>query len=212
MPARPGANEMSAAGDDDAIDIAFELQGKYLGKDYSFALMREIVRRLPWIESELEAGIHPLRSATNDAGALLLPRRAKLVLRLPRRRVRESMALCGHGLTVGGHELKVGTAKLRRLLPIGTLYARMVTAANDDEQAFMKDVASSLRALQASCEPVCGKRRTVRTETQEIVGYGLLLHGLGPEQSVRMQRVGLGDNRMLGCGVFVGHKSAAAVA
>jgi len=39
-----------------------------------------------------------------------------------------------------------------------------------------------------------------------------MLHGLGPEHSILMQRVGLGDNHMLGCGIFVGHKSVAAVA
>lgn len=203
---------MSAGGDSDAVDVAFELEGKYLDQDYSFALMREIARRLPWIESEPEAGIHPLRTAKTDASVLLLPRRAKLVLRLPQRRMQQSMALCGQDLTVGGHGLKVGRAKVRRLLPVGTLYAHIVTAANDDELTFMNDIASSLRVLQASCELVCGKRRILRAETQEIVGYSLMLHSLGPEHSILMQRVGLGDNRMLGCGIFVGHKSVAAVA
>lgn len=211
MPEQTRTDEMSADGDSGAVDIAFELEGTGLGRDYSFALMREIARRLPWIESEPEAGIHPLRSAKTDAGALLLPRRARLVLRLPRRRGRESMAMCGQNLTVGGHTLRVGAAKVRRLLPIGTLYAHIVTAANDDEQAFMNDMACSLRALQTSCELVCGKRQILRAETREIVGYSLMLHGLAPEDSILMQRVGLGHSRMLGCGIFVGHKSVAAV-
>jgi len=202
---------MSSDGGGDAVDIVFELEGKNLAGDYSFALMREIGRRLPWLESEPEAGIHPLRSAKTDAGALLLPRRAKLVLRLPQRRVPESMALCGQELSVGRHSLKVGAAKLRRLLPYGTLYAHFVTAANDDEQSFLKDIASRLQALQTPCELVCGKRRILHADTQEIVGYSLMLHGLGLEHSVLVQRVGLGDNRMLGCGIFVGHKSVAAV-
>lgn len=202
---------MSTDGDSDTVDIAFELEGRNLGQDYSFALMREIARRIPWIEAEPEAGIHPLRAVKTDAGALLLPRRAKLVLRLPRRRAQESMAMCGQDLTVGGHGLRIGAAKVRRLLPLGTLYAHMVTAANDDEQAFMSDIASRLRVLRTECELVCGKRRTLRAEAQEIAGYSLMLYGLGPEHSILMQRVGLGDNRMLGCGIFVGHKSVAAV-
>lgn len=211
MPEHTRTDEMPTDGDSGAVDIAFELEGRGLGRDYSFALMREIARRLPWIESEPEAGIHPLRSAKTDAGALLLPRRAKLVLRLPRRRGQESMAMCGQNLTVDGHTLRVGAAKVRRLLPIGTLYAHIVTAANDDEQAFLNDMASRLQALQTSCELVCGRRQILRAETQEIVGYGLMLHGLAPEHSILMQRVGLGHSRMLGCGIFVGHKSVAAV-
>ena len=209
MRERTGVDEMGGGGD--AVDIAFELEGRNLDGDYSFALMREIARRLPWIESEPEAGIHPLRAAKTDAGALLLPRRAKLVLRLPRRRVQESMALRGQELSVGGHSLKVGAAKLRRLLPYATLYAHFVTAANDDEQSFLKDIGSRLQALQTPCELVCGKRRILHADAQEIVGYSLMLHGLGQEHSVLVQRVGLGDNRMLGCGIFVGHKSVAAV-
>lgn len=211
MPERTGVDKVSSDGGGDAVDVAFELEGKNLGGDYSFALMREIARHLPWIGSEPEAGIHPIRAARTDAGALMLPRRAKLVLRIPLRRAQESMAMCGQDLNVGGHGLKVGAAKVRQLLPVGTLYAHMVIAANDDEQGFMNDVAASLRALQASCELVCGKRRIMRSGTEELTGYSLMLHGLGPAHSILVQRVGLGDNRMLGCGVFVGHKSVAAV-
>ena len=210
MPERSGANGMSSDGGGDAADIVFELEGKNLAGDYSFALMREIGRHLPWIDSEPEAGIHPLRTAKTDNDGLLLPRRAKLVLRLPQRRVQESMALCGQELSVGRHSLKIGAAKLRQLLPYATLYAHIVTAANGDEQSFLADIASRLQALQTLCELVCGKRRILHADGQEIVGYSLMLHGLAPAHSIRMQRVGLGSNRMLGCGIFVGHKSVAA--
>jgi CRISPR-associated protein Cas6 len=214
MPERTGADAMPGAGD--AVDIAFELEGNKLAGDYSFDLMQEIARRLPWLESEPEAGIHPLRSAKTDAGALLLPRRAKLVLRLPRRRGEESKTLCGQELSVGGHSLKIGEAKTRVLLPFATLYAHFVTAPDetapkDDELSFMSAVSSELRSLQTPCELVCGKRRILRAQEQEIVGYSLMLHGLALEHSIRVQRVGLGHSRILGCGIFVGHKSVAAV-
>jgi hypothetical protein len=38
-----------------------------------------------------------------------------------------------------------------------------------------------------------------------------MLHALSPEQSLRLQQHGLGPQRLLGCGIFVPHKSAAAV-
>jgi CRISPR-associated protein Cas6 len=210
MPERFAAKD-KADGSGNAVDIAFELQGKSLAGDYSFALMREIARCLPWIESEPEAGIHSLRAAKTDAGDLLLPRRAKLVLRLPERRIEESTALCGQAITVRDHRMMVGAAKVRRLVPIGTLYAHLVTAADDDEQKFLRDIASRLQALQTPCELVCGKRRTLHTGSEDIVGYSLMLHGLAHEHSVLVQRVGLGDKRMHGCGIFVGHKSVVAV-
>jgi CRISPR-associated protein Cas6 len=196
---------------DNAVDIAFNLEGKSLPADYSFALMQAVARLLPWIESEPAAGIHPLRAAKTDANDLLLPRRAKLVLRLPERRAQEAMALCGRELTVCGHRLKVGAAGMRRLLPYATLHAHFVTAGSQDELDFLKDIGVRLQALRTPCEVVCGKRRMLRAGETEIAGFSLMLHGLGLEHSILVQRIGLGDRRLLGCGIFVGHKSVAAV-
>ena len=39
-----------------------------------------------------------------------------------------------------------------------------------------------------------------------------MLHDLKLEQSALLQQVGLGEHRKLGCGIFVPHKSIAAVA
>jgi CRISPR-associated protein Cas6 len=203
--------DLRAMPEESAADVAFELQGTSLAADYSLALMREVVRRLPWIESEREAGIHALRAAKTDTGELLLPRRAKLVLRLPERRVEDAMALSGQEIAIGGRRLAVGTGKARALIPFGTLYAHLVTAAEDDEQAFLQDMAAELQAMRIACELICGKRRTAQAGGENIAGYSLMLHGLGQAHSVLVQRVGLGSRRMLGCGIFVGHKSVAAV-
>ena len=48
-------------------------------------------------------------------------------------------------------------------------------------------------------------------QIQEMTTFSMMLHGLGPEQSLRLQQRGLGPHRLLGCGLFVPHKSAAAV-
>ncbi|PIV74684.1 MAG: hypothetical protein COW56_04530, partial [Rhodocyclales bacterium CG17_big_fil_post_rev_8_21_14_2_50_68_7] len=46
---------------------------------------------------------------------------------------------------------------------------------------------------------------------ERFAGFGLMLHGLSPEDSLRMQSSGLGTNRTLGCGIFIPHKSIAPV-
>jgi hypothetical protein len=38
-----------------------------------------------------------------------------------------------------------------------------------------------------------------------------MLHGLRARDSLRVLEQGLGEHRLMGCGVFVPHKSAAAV-
>jgi hypothetical protein len=44
-----------------------------------------------------------------------------------------------------------------------------------------------------------------------IAGFSLMLHGLSVADSLRVQRAGIGPHRLLGCGIFVPHRSAAAV-
>jgi CRISPR-associated protein Cas6 len=51
----------------------------------------------------------------------------------------------------------------------------------------------------------------MQAQDTEIVGYSLMLHELSPDDSLRMQAIGLGKERKFGCGIFVPHKSAAAV-
>jgi CRISPR-associated protein Cas6 len=198
-------------GASDTVDVAFGLDGMTLPADYSFALMCEVVRCLPWLAGEPEAGIHPIRGARTDYGVVLLPRRAKLVLRLPERRVADSLALAGQQLEIAGKMLRVRDGSVRRLRPWGALYAHLVTSEDDGEQRFLEHVASRLVTLETPAQPVCGRRHTLRTDEGEIVCFSLMLHTLAPEHSIRVQCVGIGGSRKLGCGIFVPHRLAAAV-
>jgi hypothetical protein len=60
-------------------------------------------------------------------------------------------------------------------------------------------------------ERVCGKRHSMVVSGGVLNTFSLMLHALAPEQSLRLQQCGLGPHRLLGCGLFVPHKSAAAV-
>ena len=197
----------------EAVDVAFAVAvtGSALPEDYHFALLREITRHLPWFGSDREAGIHPLRGARTDYGVILLPRRAKLVLRLPASRADDALALCGRELEIAGRTMNVGAAAARALEPYGALYAQIVACDCADEGAFLASVGARLAELGAPCAPVCGRRRSIRASAREIVGFSLMLHGLAAEHSLRIQRLGLGEERKLGCGIFVPHRLAAAV-
>ena len=43
-------------------------------------------------------------------------------------------------------------------------------------------------------------------DTRAVQGYSLVIHDLKPEESLRLQGAGLGNNRFLGCGVFMPYK------
>lgn len=193
------------------VDLVFSIQGAGLPRDNRFALMREIVRCLPWFEAEVGTGIHPVKSARGNDGQLLLGRRAKLVLRLPEGRVAAAAALEGQVLDVAGSVLHVGAAHVRSLLPFGTLYAHFVVSESDDELVFLAGVAGELERLRTPCKFVCGRRQTLYAAERQLEGYSLMLHDLSPEHSLLLQQVGIGRERRLGCGILVPHKAVAAV-
>ncbi len=194
------------------IDVVFDVAGTTLPAEHAFALWRATLPWLPWLEGEPGAGIHRLRTAPTGYGVALLARRAKLALRVPVRRTSDTLALSNRTLDVGGCPLAVGAGVARPLRPWATLHAQLVAAATGDEAAFQDEVAASLRAQGLACQFITGRRRTVAAGTRNIIGFSVVLHGLAPEGSLRMQSEGMGGERGLGCGIFVPYKSIAAVA
>ena len=47
------------------------------------------------------------------------------------------------------------------------------------------------------------RRQVLRIKGKRIVGYALQVAGLNAEESVRLQELGLGGRRRMGCGFFV---------
>ena len=192
------------------VDVAFALSGGTIPADHGWRLFRLLAERLTWLEAEANAGVHPIHGARAGAHEIYLGGRARLMLRLPRERAEQSFALSGARLDLGT-SIEVGSARLRPLFAHGTLYSHFVAAATPDEAAFQRDVDAELDHAGIGCKVICGRMRRGRTETAEIVGFSLMLHELSPEDSLKMQASGLGAGRKLGCGIFVPHKSAAAV-
>jgi CRISPR-associated protein Cas6 len=121
------------------------------------------------------------------------------------------MMASGHSLDVAGHPLRLGAAQPRELQPHSTLYAYRVAADNADEVEFMAKMVRELADLAIGGERVCGKRQRMEVSGKTLDTFSLMLHALTPSHSLRLQQHGLGAHRLLGCGIFVPHKSAAAV-
>ena len=194
----------------DMVDVAFSLRGGTIPADHGWQLFRLLAERLAWLAAEDYAGVHPIRGSRAVAGEIYLGARARLMLRLPRERAEPSFALSGARFDLG-NEVEVGSAHLRPLFAHGTLYSQFVTTGTPDEAGFQRDVSAELERAGIVCKIICGRIRRAQTQDAEIVGYSLMLHELSPEHSLRMQAAGLGEGRKLGCGLFIPHKSAAAV-
>ena len=192
------------------VDVAFTLRGGPIPADHGWQLFGLLAQRLDWLAAEADAGVHPIRGARALAGEIHLGARARLMLRLPRERAEQSFALSGARLALG-NSVEVGGARLRPLFAHGTLYSQFVATGTPDEAGFQRDVSAELERAGIGCKVICGRMRHAQTEGAEIVGFSLMLHDISPEHSLRMQAAGLGAGRKLGCGIFIPHKSAAAV-
>ena len=191
------------------VDVAFPLAGHRLPREHRYALADAIAGVLPWFAADPRCGVHAPRLVTAGAGEALVSPRTRLVLRVPRERAADVAQLAGAELPVGSDRLRTGEAQLRELLPHGTLYAPLVCADGADEAAFLQAAQAELAALDVRGQAVCGRWQLA--EAGRLVGCSLMLAGLGRTESLRLQERGLGPHRSLGCGLFVGHKSAAAV-
>ena len=187
------------------IDVVFDLNGSSVSEGYPFALWSEVVRCLPWLKNEENAGILPLRGSASGE-SILLSRRTKLVLRVPADRAAQAGQLSGQQLNVDGSILIVGMGKERQLLATTTLHSYIVES-NLGEIEFLADMKEKLQAMNISCNLICDKQRMIRGVTQSLSGFGLVLHDLKPLASVQIQRTGLGGARHFGCGIFVPFKA-----
>lgn len=193
----------------DMIDVAFALEGRDLPPEHRYALADAVQGVLPWLAAEPGAGVHRLKLVRGGGGEALVSPRTRLVVRVPRSRLDAVNALADTELAVGAHRVRTGAPQPRELLAHGTLYAHLVAADTSDEEIFLADMRRELQALDVAAQPVCGRWQS--TESGRLVGCSLMLAGLDAAQSLRVLQAGLGRHRRLGCGLFVPHKSAAAV-
>jgi CRISPR-associated protein Cas6 len=186
------------------IDMMFDLGGGILPTAYPFALWEALVCHVPQLAEEKLVGVLPLRAAENNEG-MLLPKRAKLVLRLPMALAAHAAALSGQQLDVAESTLQLGKGKLRPIQPYPTIHAQLVTGATD-EVLFLDGINTQLNKMGIAARLICGKRRILTGAQQSIHGYSLVIHDLKPEASLQLQYAGLGEGRQFGCGIFVPYK------
>ncbi len=193
------------------VDLLFPISGQFLPRDHAQPLKDALCHTWPWLEAEPLAGVQGIKLVPGLDAQAMLSRRAKLLLRLSRQRATELLSGSAINLQVAGHALQVDVPHVRELVAHTTLYAYHVAAADSDELSFMAEVTRALAELGVGGERVCGKRQQLALASGTVTTFSLMLHGLAPEPSLHLQQHGIGPHRLLGCGIFIPHKSAAAV-
>ncbi len=194
------------------VDVVFALEEGTLDDDHAEALSFAVRRVLPWFDDEPDAGILPISGMARGNGVHFVGRRSRLVLRLPIHRGASADALIGARLDLDGVLLTVGSSSVRPLFPArGVVYSHLVSVGIEDEVEFLALCKSLLAQRGLQPQLISGKTHALRTTQGPVRGFSLMLHGLAAAESLAIQEAGLGGHRALGCGVFVPHKSVAAV-
>lgn len=196
---------------EEMVDLVFALSGRAVAADYADLLWRALCAALPWLATEPAVAVLPLARVSPGDGQIYLSKYSRLTLRLPAAKAEAARALCGMRLELPG-PVEVGAAKLRSLQPAKVVYSPLVVVGTADEPDFVAECRRQLKALGIEGQqPIVGKAQTLQAGERRLAGFSLMLHGLNAEDSLRLQRAGLGGEHQRGCGIFVQHKSVAAV-
>ena len=205
----------------DVFDLLFKLRGDALRIDHAYALASALREKFDE-ETCGRIGVHGIRLATSGNGwmrpddsdaAIPLSRRARLVIRVHERDREEVMGIQDSSLQLDAHSVEIGDASPRALSTLDTLFSRAIAcdpAQSEDE--FLRGIADELQNMNiAVSKMLCGRSGTLRTDDGGIFTRALLIAGLKPREAIELQRRGIGEQQMLGCGLFVPHKGIDAV-
>ena len=179
--------------------------------DHGYALFSAISRVLPELHREHDLAIHPLRGRYVGDRQVMLTPWSLLMLRLAVEKIAHVLPLAGATLGLGQSTLRIGVPRVRALEPATVLRSRLtvikvahIHPGRITAVQFAHAARRQLdeRGISAGARLTLGKRRTLRIKSVEIVGYELIVAGLSAEDSLVLQRCGLGGRQHMGCGVF----------
>lgn len=172
--------------------------------------------------------LRPTTWASNNVNLIL--RRSWLRLRLPAESIPLVLPLAGKSLDLAGHKVRLGVPQVRALVPAPSLIARLVTIKKSTGKRNKQDKAGTRACMEPTAFLAAarlqldklgiqgeaaiplvrqGKRAgqpckgVLRIHEKRLVGYALQVTGLTAEESIKLQEVGLGGRKKMGCGFFV---------
>ena len=208
---------------EDVADLGFKVECcGGLTVDHAYALYEAISRVLPWFETDSDVALHTLHGAESGNGwvrpykqneLLYLSKRTRLRLRLTKSRFKDAMVLEGQTIDIGGCLIKINKPALRSLSMQTTLFTRSLVSGNtQSEHEFLHEATRMLNAKGIHPQRMMGGRQhAIKTPDKNLYARSLMIVNLAFDESIKLQRTGLGSEQKLGCGIFLPHKSIDAV-
>jgi CRISPR-associated endonuclease/helicase Cas3 len=198
------------------IDLAFSLTGQTLPLDNGYIVYSALSRICPAIHELEDISIHPIAGIPESSKELRLTQRSKLQIRLPVDLIPFIYEyLAGQTFSIGQNQFQLGIPEYNPLHPFPDLYSRLVIIKRFQEpQRFLEAAKRQLKRLgiqgtitlstRANSQPQC-RQLTIKntTGTFAVRGFGIQVTDLNPEDSITLQKYGIGGKRKMMCGVFV---------
>ncbi len=206
-------------------DVVFKIECRSLPVDHAAQLTDTLCKKAPWLADTACAGIHPIHVAGSQNGwqrpdaesgvPLILSKRTRLRIRVPQAQVAALIeALTDTTHQLDGHNLVITSGRAAPLHNAATLFARFTIYESnpDSEDAFIQQVIKDCEAIAYHpTKLLCGKTNYLSTPAGHLAARSLLIADVPPEYSMLLQERGLGDYRLMGCGILIPHKYTGAV-
>jgi CRISPR-associated protein Cas6 len=200
------------------IELVFALTSAApIAADHGYHLYAAISRVLPVLHEPNGIAIHPIRGQQAADRQMQLDDFSHLTIRTSADCIGGLLPLAGKQLTLAGRILRVGVPQVRALIPSPTLRSRLVTIRNGTEPGrFLNELRRKLDAFGVSSDAIITLpqrndkpiRRTIRIKDKEVVGYEVIISGLSPDESLKVQSNQPTDlafrfsRSHMGCGIF----------
>ncbi|HKK33776.1 MAG TPA: type I-MYXAN CRISPR-associated protein Cas6/Cmx6 [Desulfomicrobiaceae bacterium] len=186
-----------------ARDLSFPVVGDLLPREHRWNLSAAIRRACPFMCSSNCLGIFPIRGQRAAGDLIRLPKSSVLRIRLNHRGVCLYRGLAGEVLDVQGHLIRLGPPVSRAIEPRQTLYSDVVFfEGGRTREDVMIRIGQELRMLGVHGDVRSGEAVRFHSWKGECCGYEIGVSGLCERDSLTLQEKGVGDLRILGCGLF----------
>lgn len=207
---------------DTVVDVNFKIKCSHIPLDHAHALSQVIVQRFPWIRDHKHAGLHLIHGAESgngwyrptDPSDFIYPsKRTLFTLRVPKEHIDDAKTLAGQTIQLLNTSIEFNKPTIRPLYKLATLFSRYIVSSSDtDESVFLTDMATALSDINIHPKKMLsGRTAILRFPQGPILTRSLMIDGIEPAESVRLQQQGIGDGRHYGCGLFLPHKGIDAV-
>jgi CRISPR-associated protein Cas6 len=188
------------------LRIRFPVLGNEIDTDHGESLYAAVCRLYPELHELEGLSISPIFSCYPLENRLKLTRNSFIYFQVPADYVGKVIQLAGRQLSLRKDIIRLGVPRLEMIRPHKTLYSKLVTIKNaTEEDRVVTKVQEQLENLgvTSQCKVVVERRRILRIHGKKVIGWGITIDELSPDDSVIVQVHGIGGRRKYSCGMFV---------